>query len=421
MKRTYWKSLWRGIWHNLGRFLAVFGIILISTLLISGLGTLGSTVKASFNQEMIKNKFPDIILKSKVANGFTTEEKNMLLNQPDIDESRMEEIYFYDTTINNTETRIIYRDYQNMKINPISIVEGNLPTSDTEVAVEQLPDNSQRKIGDTFEVTSTIPIIGTKRTTTFTVVGIVHNPMNNSIEKDKSQTTQKDVQDIFYMNSKKAMSYISGDTLFIGPDIYIQLSHDDDIDYFSNDYVNKVVKRKNQLVTMLTEKKAAGLTVEESVSYQYLNSTIDKVQTICTIFPVFFIVVAALVSSITIERLINEERGLCACFKTLGYSNHSIRFRYVFFSLLSSLSGAIIGSISGLYGLPSILYPTFKSIVINFPKMKADFNPSGALLGSGIIILVILIITLVKINKDINETPADSLRPKSPVTGKRYL
>lgn len=421
MRRTYWKSLWRGIWHNLGRFLAVFGIILISTLLISGLGTLGSTVKASFNQEMIKNKFPDIILKSKVANGFTTEEKNMLLNQPDIDESRMEEIYFYDTTINNTETRIIYRDYQNMKVNPISIVEGNLPTSDTEVAVEQLSDNSQRKIGDTFEVTSTVPIIGTKRTTTFTVVGIVYNPMNNSIEKDKSQTTQKDVQDIFYMNSKKAMSYISGDTLFIGPDIYIQLSHDDDIDYFSNDYVNKVVKRKNQLVTMLTEKKAAGLTVEESVSYQYLNSTIDKVQTICTIFPVFFIVVAALVSSITIERLINEERGLCACFKTLGYSNHSIRFRYVFFSLLSSLSGAIIGSISGLYGLPSILYPTFKSIVINFPKMKADFNPSGALLGSGIIILVILIITLVKINKDINETPADSLRPKSPVTGKKIL
>ena len=99
MRRTYWKSLWRGIWHNLGRFLAVFGIILISTLLISGLGTLGSTVKASFNQEMIKNKFPDIILKSKVAMGFTTEEKNMLLNQPDIDESRMEEIYFYDTTI----------------------------------------------------------------------------------------------------------------------------------------------------------------------------------------------------------------------------------------------------------------------------------------------------------------------------------
>lgn len=51
------------------------------------------------------------------------------------------------------------------------------------------------------------------------------------------------------------MSYISGDTLFIGPDIYIQLSHDDDIDYFSNDYVNKVVKRKNQLITMLTEKE----------------------------------------------------------------------------------------------------------------------------------------------------------------------
>lgn len=75
MRKTYWKSLWRGIWHNLGRFLAVFGIILISTLLISGLGTLGSTVKSSFNQEMIKNKFPDIILKSKVALGFTTEEK----------------------------------------------------------------------------------------------------------------------------------------------------------------------------------------------------------------------------------------------------------------------------------------------------------------------------------------------------------
>ena len=142
--------------------------------------------------------------------------------------------------------------------------------------------------------------------------------MNNSIEKDKSPYKLKKMFMIFYMNSKRAMSYISGDTLFIGPDIHIQLSHDDDIDYFSNDYVNKVVKRKNQLITMLTEKRAAG---GESVSYQYLNSTIHEVQTICTIFPAIFIVVAALVSSITIERLINEERGLCACFKTLGYSN----------------------------------------------------------------------------------------------------
>lgn len=447
MKHTYWKSLWKGVTQNIGRFLAIFGIILISTLLISGLGTLKSTVTASLNVQINESSFPDATLISKVSGsislspisitqgGFTQEQKDIISNDSDVEKT--EEIYSVDSLIDNKEVRTIYRDYDNMTINPLNLIEGKYPSSDFEVVVERFANDSNKKVGDTFDINVTSIVNNQALSYTFTVVGIVENPMNFSTEKDKSQRKEladqditKDIDDIYYLYSANAIGLFLGfpqrlislTTRIMGPNIYVQYKHEGTIDYYSDSYVKDMETKANELIAKLGgEKQAAALTINDNVSYRYVKETIKKVDVICLLFPTFFIVVAALVSAITLQRLVNEERGICACFKTLGYSNFSIRFRYIFFSLLSSVTGALIGSFAGLFGLPVLIYPTFNSIVINLPPIVNKYDPLLAIIGASTIIFVTLFIALYKINKELKETPAEALRPKAPVTGKKIV
>lgn len=446
MKHTYWKSLWKGVTQNIGRFLAIFGIILISTLLISGLGTLKSTVTSSFNAQMNESSFPDATLISKTSGsidmttmtitqgGFTQEQKDIISNDPDVEKT--EEIYSVDSLIDDKEVRTIYRDYDNMSINPLKLIEGNYPSNNFEVVAERFSNDSNKKIGDKFDINVKSKLDETQTLTyTFTIVGIVENYMNFSIEKDKSQRQEladqditKDIDDIYYLYSADAIGlflgfpemFISFTTKLMGPNIYVQYKHEGTIDYYSDSFVKEMETKANELVSKLGgEDQVAALTINDNVSYRYIKETIKKVDVICLLFPIFFIVVAALVSAITLQRLVNEERGICACFKTLGYSNFAIRFRYIFFSLLSSVTGALLGSVVGLFGLPALIYPTFDSIVFHLPSMVSSYDPLLAIVGSSIIIFVTLFIAVYKINQELRETPAEALRPKAPVTGKK--
>lgn len=409
MKKTYWKSLFRCITKNIGKFLALFGIVLISSLLISGLGTLTYTEKMGFNDLIRESNLPEIILKSKEQGGFKDDDLEMIEDTENVKD--IQEVYSYDFVLNERETRVIYADYENMTIGKCFLLDGEWPSKFNEVAVERLQDNSQRKIGDTFKVGYV----------TYKVTGVVDNPLNFALVNDVSQSTQKDLQDIFYCYNKLGMGLLAKETFFMGPDIYITFSHENDVDYYGDAYLNSIAAIKDSLVEKIGESKAAGLTLNENVSFNYMKETFKRVDVILTMFPVIFIVVASLVSSITVDRLVSEERGFMGCFKTLGYSNLAIKFRYLFFSLASSVSGALIGMFGGIYALTPVLYPTFEAIVYEQMPMPWFFNFAFGIIGCCIIVFCVLVVTLYKVRITIRETPAETLKSKAPVNGKKIL
>ncbi len=56
-----------------------------------------------------------------------------------------------------------------------------------------------------------------------------------------------------------------------------------------------------------------------NVSYSSFTGNVDKLTAITTIFPVFFFLVAALVVSTTMTRMVEEERLQIGTLKALGY------------------------------------------------------------------------------------------------------
>ena len=58
------------------------------------------------------------------------------------------------------------------------------------------------------------------------------------------------------------------------------------------------------------------------------------------VFPLFFVMVAALVCLTTMTRMVEEQRTQIGTLKALGYKNGAIIFKYLLYALTAATAGA---------------------------------------------------------------------------------
>ncbi len=157
-----------------------------------------------------------------------------------------------------------------------------------------------------------------------------------------------------------------------------------------------------------------------TTSYASFDQNVDKVAAIAQVFPLFFFLVAALVSLTTMTRMIEEERGQIGIMKALGYSPMVIMSKYIIYAGISSLLGSAAGLAVGLYVFPTILWNTYK-IMYTFPQFELFFFPEIALTSSSVAIACTLAATFWAGAHILSEKPATLLLPRAPKAGKRVL
>lgn len=150
------------------------------------------------------------------------------------------------------------------------------------------------------------------------------------------------------------------------------------------------------------------------------NATADKVELLSFIFPIFFIAVAALVTLTTMTRLVEEERPMIACLKTLGYSDFAIVIKYILFAFVCAVLGCLIGVVLGNFVISRLLYDSVK-IKFELPSSTGNSYVSLGLIFSAIMIAAIILTTLIISLKRSSGRPSDLLRPKAPKAGKKIL
>jgi len=142
-----------------------------------------------------------------------------------------------------------------------------------------------------------------------------------------------------------------------------------------------------------------------------------KVNNIAILLSLFFVAVVALVVSSTVSRLVEEERDKIACFKSLGYNDAFIFFRYASFAFISVGAGALLGYfILGKYLLMAI-YSAF-SISFAMPSMSGAANPLLGLIAIALVVVASLFGSLHATYSSLKESPSLLLFPKAPKTGK---
>ena len=157
-----------------------------------------------------------------------------------------------------------------------------------------------------------------------------------------------------------------------------------------------------------------------TLSIVTLEQYADRMAAIARVFPVFFFLVAALVASTTMTRMVDENRLQMGTLKALGYSNASIAGKYLFYALTASVLGSMAGMVVGFLVFPSIIWYAYQ-LIFSLPTFTLRFYPGMAAASMAISAAVIGLATWSACRSSLKEKSAALLLPRAPVAGKRIF
>lgn len=146
----------------------------------------------------------------------------------------------------------------------------------------------------------------------------------------------------------------------------------------------------------------------------------DSIDALAGIFPVFFVLVAALVALTTMTRMVDEQRINIGTLKGLGYTLGMIAKKYIVYAMSASAIGSIIGLIVGYTVFPTIIYNAY-AIMYTVPKVELRTDLFITVLSIATSIFVTTFAAFAACRRELIEAPAILMRPKAPKNGKRIL
>ncbi|MBP1756098.1 MAG: antimicrobial peptide transporter, permease component [Firmicutes bacterium] len=154
-------------------------------------------------------------------------------------------------------------------------------------------------------------------------------------------------------------------------------------------------------------------------SYMQFNEEMKEHKAIGRIFPVMFLAVAVLTIVTTMARIVNNQRTQIGVLMAIGFRRKRILFHYVSYGLWVSLAGAVLGVIIGPLLLPYVFYGPMQT-VYTLPEWKSTI-PISVLFMVLATILGCTLATYLTCRNVLNDTPAQSLRPKAPKSVKHSI
>jgi len=159
---------------------------------------------------------------------------------------------------------------------------------------------------------------------------------------------------------------------------------------------------------------------QANVGFVDYSMTTERVASIASIFPVFFFLVAALVCSTNMTRMVDEQRGIIGTYKALGYNNLAIAKKYVLYAGTASAAGGFIGVFLGVIFFPYAVYYAW-SAMYTLPPIRFEWQILLMIISFIMGIAVSVATAYFTCQRDLKETPASMMRPKAPKAGKTIL
>ena len=181
----------------------------------------------------------------------------------------------------------------------------------------------------------------------------------------------------------------------------------------------KIEKAEN-LLSGISEAKWLIYDRNDTPGYTSLGDTLDSVEILANLFPVFFIIVAAVVCLTTMTRMIADDRTQIGTLKALGYSDLAITLKYAIYALFAAVLGSTIGITLGMLFFPLAIYKAY-SIMYDLPALIITF-PVGIIIISLIIAAIATVFAAVwACLRELRGEPSHLMRPKPPKSGKHVL
>ena len=157
---------------------------------------------------------------------------------------------------------------------------------------------------------------------------------------------------------------------------------------------------------------------DTNIGYASFDNDSSIVNGIANVFPIFFFLVAALVT--TMNRMVEEQRTQIGVLKALGYSEGSIMGKYLFYSGSAAGLGCLIGFFGGSILFPYVIWQAY-AIMYRMGGICFVFDLRLGLVSLAASMLCSMGTTYLSCRYELMSVPAQLMRPKAPKAGKRIL
>lgn len=158
----------------------------------------------------------------------------------------------------------------------------------------------------------------------------------------------------------------------------------------------------------------------DNPGYSEYGENANRINNIASVFPVFFILVAALVCLTTMGRMVEEQRTQIGTLKAIGYTNREIIFKYMFYAAAATLTGALVGVLVGMKLFPTVIIVAY-GIMYNIPELCTPIDVPNAVMSIAVCLATMLFTVFFSCKSVLSEQAAQLMRPKAPKTGKRIF
>lgn len=161
-------------------------------------------------------------------------------------------------------------------------------------------------------------------------------------------------------------------------------------------------------------------TRDDNPGYSEYGENANRINNIAAVFPVFFILVAALVCLTTMSRMVEEQRTQIGTLKALGYTNSEIIGKYMFYAAAATFAGAVVGVLAGMQLFPIVIITAY-GMMYNIPELCTPIDIPTAAVSIGACLVAILFTVFFTCKSALSEQSAQLMRPKAPKMGKRIF
>lgn len=438
------KSTLREIRSSIGRFIAIFAICALGVGFFSGLSITQASMLKTGNEYIKTHSMYDFKLLSTIGFSEGCEEKLLCEDGIAYAEGAHERDALM-TFEGNDSAAAVKSITEN--INTPSVTHGRLPLTSDECIADGRWFNED-DIGKKLKLSEandsdTLSAFSARE---FTVVGIANSVCYLNYERGSTTIGNGSLGYFVYVNS----SAFDEDCYSA---VYVKLSGDEFI--YSDEYDEKVDSYKDNLESLGEElaedrlnsiaKKAAEdagvsavpdavdsirdslgtanvfiLSRNENIGYVCYENDSAIVAGISKVFPVFFFLVAALVCSTTMTRMVEEERTQIGTLKALGFSSGAVAAKYMFYSGSAAVSGAVIGYFIGCNVFPAVIWKVY-GIMYGFADIMIAYSLPLFIISMCVALLCSAGTAYVACRRSLILRPAELIRPKSPKNGKRII
>lgn len=265
-KKALNKNIIRSTTNSWARFFSIMLLIALGSFALIGLSVTGPDMRTTGENYFKKYKTADVTIISDY--GFSNTEITALAKNNNI--LNVEYIYLKDVIVENSTTS--FRIFSNpQKLSMYELVRGKMPIKDNEIAIDISNENTY-KIGDTITFNEKASNSGTKtlKHHTFKITGFINSSEILST-LNRGQTT---------VGTGALECYAIVNSEAFGSDVYmmakIVFKDTQNLDPYSNEYNEKIIKNKKELEEILEDVKDVRYSLIKSEYQSKIDDAISK-------------------------------------------------------------------------------------------------------------------------------------------------